>query len=361
MKITSVYIHIPFCKYICSYCDFCKKYVKYYNVDEYLDLLEKEIEIYIKKPIEIKTLYIGGGTPSVLTIKQLKRLDKIINRFFVFKNNYEFSFEMNPDDINEEYLKELKKLKVNRISVGIQTLNNKILEELGREYNFNLIEKNIEILQKYFDNISLDFMFNLPFETKNDYDEIFNFIKNNQGIKNISFYSLILAENTKLFMKNYHYLTEDNEALVYEYIQKNLEKLGYLQYETSNFSKKGYEAKHNFVYWRNQKYYGFGLGASGYYQNIRYQNVYSFNNYQKLVNRQKKPYHNYEEITDYIKKYETIMLGLRTNEGIDYDLVKKMKLDYEKCDIINNKLIIKNKYYFIQNEIIIDLLKQLEE
>ena len=361
MKITSVYIHIPFCKYICSYCDFCKKFVAYYDVDQYLNLLEEEISLYINKPILIKTLYIGGGTPSILTKKQLKRLKKIIDRFFIFEQDYEFSFEMNPDDINEDYLKQLQKLGVNRVSVGIQTLNNKILKELGRNYDDKLIDLAIRKLIYYFENISLDFMFNLPFQTKKDYDDIFNFLKKYQEIKNISFYSLILSENTKLFLKDYQYLNEDEEAKIYEYIQKNLEQLGYNQYETSNFSKKGYEAQHNFVYWRNQQYYGFGLGASGYYHNLRYQNVYSLNNYKKMINENKKPYACVEEISDYLKRYETIMLGLRTCEGIDYQLVKKMKLDEEKCDIIDNKLKIKKEYFFIQNEIIINLLNQLEE
>ena len=241
----SVYIHIPFCKNICSYCDFCKFIYNEKWVGAYLTGLNNEIkDRYMDDPI--KTIYIGGGTPSALSIDELKRLFKIIS---VFNTNdlEEFTFECNLSDINEGLLEILKNNKVNRLSIGIQSFNKKNLAFMERNADFKDALKKVDLCHQYgFNNINLDLMYAIPGETLKDLKKDLDlFLKLNPT--HISTYSLILEDHTKLSSKNVSYIEEELDYEMFKLISKKLNNANH--YEISNFSIPGYESKHNLVYW----------------------------------------------------------------------------------------------------------------
>ena len=353
--VKSVYIHIPFCKHICSYCDFCKLYYNKKWTNDYLNALEKEIkEKYNGETIE--TIYIGGGTPSNLDINELKKLFSIVN---IFKTNLkEFTFECNVEDINENLLKFLKTTKVNRISIGVQTFNKNHLNYLNRVNNIDIIEK-INLVKKYYKNINIDLMYAFKNETLNDLNNDLETILK-LDIKHISTYSLIIEENTML--RKEKPIDEELDYEMYKLINEKLKK--YNHYEVSNFSKKGYESKHNLTYWNNEEYYGFGLGASGYINNIRYENTrnikeYINNNY--LLNENK--------LSVLEQMQNEMILGLRKLEGVNKQTFKQkynkeIKEVFEIENLLKEKKLIETKeyifinkdYIYLSNEILINFI-----
>ena len=352
MKISSCYIHIPFCKKICSYCDFCKVYYNEDLIEKYLNALEQEINIYYKNDI-LKTLYIGGGTPSCLNKKHLTKLFNIINELKLDKT-IEFTFECNINDINEKLLLFLKNNRVNRLSIGVESFNNKILNTLGRE-NIESINK-IKLCKKYFDNINIDLIYGVNNQSLKDLKEdLDKFIK--LDIPHISIYSLILENNTILKINNYEELEDDKVREMYDLICSVLKGNGYIHYEISNFSKKGYKSKHNITYWNNDKYYGFGASASGYIKTKRYTNTLSVNHYIDNIKRK-------EEEIDAKKDMENFMiLGLRKLEGISnkefykrYNKNIKDVFDTSKLEHENDRYYIKEENLFISNYILSDFI-----
>ena len=258
----AVYIHIPFCKKICSYCDFCKMYYHQEYVSNYLKALETEIDKRYQGEI-VDTIYIGGGTPSVLSVLQLKELFRIIKRIKKSKN-IEFSFEINFDSIDEEKLVLLKENGVNRLSFGLETLSPKGQRLLNRVNKKERIKKIISKAKELgFNNINIDLIYAFPGETKEDLKKDLDFIIS-LDIEHISTYSLIIEEHTILYIDGVENISEDLDAEMYEYIYNRLVKEGYIHYEISNFSKNGKESRHNLCYWNNEHYYGFGMGASSY-------------------------------------------------------------------------------------------------
>lgn len=361
MKINHLYIHIPFCKYICSYCDFCKKYQKYYDKDHYLDLLDQELSLYPYLD-QIKTIYIGGGTPSVLNGCQLEKLRTILEKHLDLNKVVEFSFEMNPDDIDHEYMKQLQILGVNRLSIGVQTMNDTILKILGREYTSSDVEHALGIANRYFDNISIDLMFNLPLQKLNDLTQCFTLLKQYKNIKHVSCYSLIVEPHTKLGNINYSYLPEDVESEWYTYLQKELANLGFEQYEISNWAiSQEYESKHNLAYWYNQPYLAIGLSGSSYVDNYRFSNTCSYHEYEQLLNQHQVPVSEYEVLTHHDIVSDYLMLALRTRYGVSEKWMEKLDYDQTFFATINTRVVIKPEYYFISNELILKLLMKLEE
>lgn len=351
----SVYIHIPFCSQICTYCDFCKVLKKDEWIDKYLDALKQEIENNYQGET-IKTLYIGGGTPSSLNISQLEKLFNIL-QIFNLNKQVEITLESNIEDLTTEKLKFLKS-KITRLSIGVQTFNLKLIKLLGRKApNINSIKK----AQKYFDNINVDLMYGFN-------EENFNILKQDiatllkLNIPHISTYSLILEPHTKLYIDNYQLINEDTKNE--EYINKILKEHGYIHYEISNYAQKGYESKHNLVYWNNENYYGFGLGASGYINNIRYENTKNLNKY---LNQE------FSRTTHKLDDNETLqnefILGLRKLKGINKEkfhqkynfnpleikIVKKLINKHELIDDGQN-IYINPKYLYYSNEILINFL-----
>ncbi len=356
--IKHIYIHIPFCKYICSYCDFCKKYIKNQPINEYLSALETEIAVTITDKIEIETLYIGGGTPSALELANLKQLQQIIAKFFVFKQDYEFTFECNPDDINDEKMQILKQMGVNRLSIGVQILNDRILQKLQRKHTSSDVESGLEISKKYFNNISCDFIFNLPEQTKEDLDNSLQIISK-YNLNHVSYYGLILEENTILDTQSYQLQDETTEANWYHYLQNALIELGYFQYEISNYARGEQNvSKHNLAYWQQHEYYGFGLGASGYVNGVRITNTKSMKDYLKTPLTRLCS----EEITKNDELEEKILLNLRTSYGIEQTFMDKYHLNYqnEYFEVVKQNVRIKSEYLYLSNEIIVDLLIELE-
>lgn len=336
----SVYIHIPFCKTICSYCDFCKVFYNEKWVYDYLECLKQEIEdVYNNE--EIETIYIGGGTPSSLNPKALKKLFGIL-KILNTKDIREFTFECNLNDINIELLEILKQNKVNRLSIGIESFQKEKLKYMGRKHSF--LEAKIKIKQCRdfgFSNINLDFIYGFPFESKKI------LIKDLKQIlalnpEHISTYSLMIEENTLLKINKIENMDEDLEATFYNKICKILKKKKYFHYEVSNFSKKGYESKHNLRYWKNLEYFGFGLSASGYIDKIRYTNTRSLTKY--LQN-------NYigenEILTPQGIMDNHIMLGLRLTNGFNIQEFEKL-YNVKLADTYPIKPLVKNKDLIIK-------------
>ena len=357
-NIKSVYIHIPFCRNICSYCDFCKFYYNEILVTKYLNSLDKEIKKRYHGEM-IDTLYIGGGTPSALTIKELEKLFSSIKNIITSKS-LEFTIECNVEDITEEKLKLFKQNKVNRLSIGVQSFQSRILSFLDRKYTKETIINNINLAKKYFDNINIDFIYAVIDETieelKSDIELFLSL-----DVSHISTYSLIIEDNTKLKINKVTYINEELDRQMYDLICKELKNNNYVHYEISNFSKQGYESKHNITYWKNNNYYGFGLGASGYIDNYRYTNTKNLNKYLAGNFLYEK-----EIITDSINASNYAILGLRTIYGVDKNNFKlvfgKDFIEYFNVyDLIATNILLENErsyyinpnYWYLSNEILI--------
>ena len=357
--IKSCYIHIPFCEKICSYCDFCKMFYNDRIVDKYLDSLEEEIHILYNGE-ELDTLYIGGGTPSCLNIKQLERLFEILNVFEKSKN-IEFTIECNFSNIDREKLELFKRFGVNRLSFGLETTSKKQLEFLERDENLDHTRNIIKLARDIgFNNINVDLMYALPEESIDDLKRDLDFIYS-LNIEHVSCYSLIIEEHTKLGIKDVKNINEELDYEMYNVICDSMKNHGYKHYEISNFSKDGYHSKHNLVYWNNLEYYGFGMGASSYIDNRRCSNTRSINKY---LNGNYLLEEEYLELEDLV--YYEIMLNLRKSEGIDLDkLYSKYKVCIEYQELVKlgllevnkNKLYIPEEKWYISNDIIIRLME----
>ena len=359
--VKSAYIHIPFCESICAYCDFCKFLYNNEWVDRYLKELKKEIELNYKGE-DLKTIYIGGGTPSSLNLKQLKLLLDICSVFKKTKN-YEYTVEVNIENINEEKAILLKEYGVNRLSVGVETFNSKLLKVIERRHTKDMVLSKVLMLKKYFDNINIDLMYALPNETLSDVkSDLASFLS--LDVPHISLYSLIIEQHTKFSVKKIEYIDEDLDYEMYKYINKVLKENGYIHYETSNYAKDGFQSMHNLTYWHNLEYYGFGIGASGYLNNVRYENTHSINNYLSG---------NYVMDSHELSKLESmqnfVILGLRMIEGISLSEFKERynqdledvfeireMLEDGRLEINNNRLFINDKYTYLANEILINFI-----
>lgn len=316
-KPTSAYVHIPFCTQICYYCDFSKVFIKNQPVDSYLEHLIEEYDSYdIKK---LRTLYIGGGTPTALSACQLTFLLEKLTDKLDLSYLEELTIEANPGDLDQEKIAVLKDSPVNRVSLGVQTFNDRMLKQIGRSHSEKDIYENIANLKKAgFDNISIDLIYALPKQTMED-------VKTNVAkaialdIPHMSLYSLIL-ENHTVFMNRMRrgklpLPKEDLEAEMFEYIIAELEKAGFEHYEISNFSKPGFESRHNLMYWDNAEYYGIGAGASGYVDGVRYKNHGPIRHYLQAVEAGNARVQE-EVLTLKEKMEEEMFLGLRKKSGV---------------------------------------------
>ena len=358
--VKSVYIHIPFCKHICSYCDFCKVIYNKKWINNYLDSLEYEIKSNYKDEV-LDTLYVGGGTPSSLDNIELNKLFSII-KIFKLSKKYEFTIECNIEDITEDKLKIFKQNNVNRLSIGIESFNDKYLKYLNRNYKEDIIFEKINIAKKYFDNINVDLIYAIPNQTLTELKDDIDKIKK-LDINHVSCYSLMIENNTKLYIENEKEIDSNLDYEMYNLISKEFSNI-YKRYEVSNYSKKGYESKHNLAYWLNNEYYGFGLSAAGYINNIRYINTKNLNKY---INKEYEKEEEILNLEDKIK-YELI-LGFRLSKGINKNKFKE-KYNIDIYDIKNiNKLIkkgylidIKNyikvnkKYFYVLNDILVNFV-----
>ena len=316
-KPTSAYVHIPFCTQICYYCDFSKVFIKNQPVDSYLEHLLEEFQSYdIQK---LRTLYIGGGTPTALSAPQLEVLLKGLTKNLDLSVLEELTIEANPGDLDADKIAVLKNSAVNRVSLGVQTFDDKMLKKIGRSHLEKDIYENIDRLKLAgFDNISIDLIYALPGQTMEQVKE--NVAKAiGLDIPHMSLYSLIL-ENHTVFMNRMRrgklpLPKEELEAEMFEYIIVELERVGFEHYEISNFSKPGFESRHNLMYWDNAEYYGIGAGASGYVNGVRYKNHGPIRHYLSAVEEGNARITE-EHLSQKEKMEEEMFLGLRKKSGV---------------------------------------------
>ena len=329
----------------------------YYNdlfFNTYYEKLLKEVDIYQDYLNNtFKTIYIGGGSPSSIGINNLEKILKILD--LKKEEDYEFTVELMPLDITEELLLLLKKYHVNRISIGVETVNPKYQKLIKRIVKKEVLTDKINLAKKYFDNINLDLICAFKDETLEEVDEDINYLLS-FDVEHISTYSLILENNTYLKYVNYQEIDDSLSSQMYFYIKEKLEKYGYNHYEISNYAKEK-PSRHNLVYWNNEEYLGLGLSASGYIENIRYTNTRNLDKY---------PFVKEEEYLDDKDKMTYFMiLGLRKIEGISIKKFKELfnKDIYEVYDIKDllnkNYLILKDdnlsinpKYLYVSNSIL---------
>lgn len=314
----SVYIHIPFCHNICHYCDFNKFLMDKQPIMAYLAALNNEFALYGE--IEAKSIYVGGGTPSALNLLELKYLLEAIKGSIVISPNSEYTVEINPEDLTMEKLSLFKEFGVNRLSIGVQTFNDYHLVKLGRQHTGDDVKRGIVTAQELgFDNISIDLIYALPGQTLSDvHDDIRQACSLN--IQHVSAYSLIIEPKTVFYnLRKCQQLIlppDEETAQMMEDIKALLEQNNLTQYEISNYAKTGYESKHNLTYWNCEEYYGFGAGAHGYLNGIRYVNKRVLTKYMLALNNMKKPLLEENKLSIAEKMAEYIILGLRKVEGI---------------------------------------------
>ena len=272
---SSLYVHIPFCRHLCAYCDFPKVFYKEEWAKSYLGALFCEIK---SKDIgKLKTIYVGGGTPTSLEAKDLESLLLFLRDYL--DEDYEFSIEANPETLDEEKAKTLASCGVNRVSIGMQTASPRLLEKLGRRHTFEDVEKAVGFLRSSgIANINIDLMYGLPEENMEevqaDLEAFFSL-----GVPHVSAYSLILEQGTSFYVRGVKPLDDDAQQAQFEYIRDCLEKHCYARYEISNFARPGCQCRHNKTYWKDEPYYGVGLGAAGYVGKVRYVNTKNLRKY----------------------------------------------------------------------------------
>lgn len=353
LKEVALYIHIPFCKQKCFYCDFPSYQSIDYLKKDYIDALCKEIK---EKTIgyRVISVFIGGGTPSYLEVNQIEKLLKTIQDIKLDKD-IEFTIECNPGTLDKEKLEIMKKLGVNRLSMGLQSINNSILKDIGRIHTFEVFKENYNLARKAgFKNINVDLMFGLPNQKLKDWVNSLETIAR-LNPEHISSYSLIVEEGTvlcNLYEKDKLNLpTEDEERDMYLSSKEILRQFGYTQYEISNYSKQGYECFHNKVYWKCKDYLGLGSASSSFIDGKRFKNIENVKEYIKRIYENEDVVE--EEFVNSKKDNmeEFIFMGLRMVSGIDIDEFKKRFNEDIYCiykDVIDknikyNLLTLKNK------------------
>ncbi|MGY3724252.1 oxygen-independent coproporphyrinogen-3 oxidase [Granulicatella balaenopterae] len=321
---TSAYIHIPFCSHICYYCDFNKVFIEGQPVDEYVDLLIEEMKIASQQqeiPL-LETLYIGGGTPSTLSLKQMERLLEGIHQYIPLRPDNEFSIELNPDDGSIEKLALLKDYGVNRISMGVQTFHDDLLKAIGRKHRKETVYKTVDAAKAAgFENISIDLIFRLPKQTIADFEETLRYALE-LDLPHYSIYSLILEHKTVFYnlmrQGKLPLPTQDEEAEMFQMAMDTMEQSNHKHYEISNYAKPGFESRHNLHYWNADEYYGFGAGAHGYVRGERYQNKGPIQHYLEPLRQGKLPILQSQPLTRQAKIEEFMFLGLRKMSGVSY-------------------------------------------
>lgn len=311
----SLYIHIPFCDNICGYCDFFR--VKHNNklVENWLNTLATEISATVKTK-ELDTIYLGGGTPSCLSLKQLRKLLEIIKPYSL--ECIEYTIEVNPESITKEKIALLKSYGINRVSMGVQSTSVKLLNEMNRKHTNEQVTKAIEQFKlAKIDNISLDFIYSLPNQTMNDIENTLKQFKK-WDVTHISIYSLTIEKGSQFYRDSKDKLDDETEADMYEYILKTLDDMNFERYEISSFCKNNKKSLHNLCYWNDQDFYGISIGASSKINGVRYDNTTNFIDY--FNNLYKK---DTIILNDKERKFEAIMMGLRLVDGININAFNK--------------------------------------
>ena len=335
MEELGIYIHIPFCKQKCFYCDFCSFANKNEMQEKYVETVINEIKnITHKEKYTVTTIYFGGGTPSILNPEYIKNILQEIKSSFKILDDAEITIEINPGTVNEEKLKRYKEYGINRLSIGLQSANDKILKNIGRIHDYKQFEETFFFARKCgFKNINVDLMIGLPTQAIEDVKQTLEKIIQ-KNPEHISVYSLIIEEGTiieKLINENKLQLPdEETERIMYWTVVNELKENGYNQYEISNFSKKTYESKHNTNCWKQKQYIGLGTSAHSYLNKKRYSNTNNIEEYIKNIQESNisKNITIHEEQTEESTMNEYMLLGLRMIQGININEFKqKFKID----------------------------------
>ena len=319
-KEIGIYVHIPFCKRKCDYCDFISYSNKDSKIQEYIEAVKKEIELQ-KIKSEITTIYVGGGTPSYIEGKYIKEIIEEIKKKNV-SNDAEITIEINPGTVTLEKLRDYKESGINRLSIGLQTTQNELLKQIGRIHDFEQFIETYKMARKEgFKNINVDLMLGLPNQRIKDLKDSLEKVIELQP-EHISVYSLIVEEGTPICNKiekgDLELPEEELERNMYWYVKNTLELNGYKHYEISNFARKGYESKHNLNCWEQKEYVGIGLAAHSYRDITRHSNTEQMGEYIRNVKNQNlernRIIHEIQKEDDTKKEY--MILGLRQIDGI---------------------------------------------
>lgn len=372
---SSLYIHIPFCATKCYYCAFNTYPFHKEQAKVYLDALCTEMQLYAPQTDPLQTIFIGGGTPSILSANTLQRLFTDIQMHFQICPNAEITVECNPGTVDGEKLGVMKNAGVNRLSFGLQAMQDEILRQLGRIHTVEEFLHSYHLARECgFDNINIDLIFALPKQTMVAWQHTLSETISLEP-EHISAYNLVMEESTlfydwwkagKLVLPS-----EDTEADMFQWTIDTLTSNGYTHYEICNFAQPNREVKHNLVYWNNQPYIGLGVGACGYVDGIRWTNIRGIPPYIDTLRQHKKPIADTERLTEYAEKAETLMLALRKREGIcltDYERRFGEKLDVVFEETIKKwtdlELLERNRTHlrftprglFLANEIFVELM-----
>ncbi|WP_110111398.1 radical SAM family heme chaperone HemW [Bacillus sp. CGMCC 1.16541] len=327
--VQAAYLHIPFCHHICHYCDFNKVFFENQPVVPYLESMKEEmkntVEAYPTKGLN--TIFVGGGTPTALDENQLHYFLDAIRTYLPLEKEGEFTFEANPNELTEQKLKILKEYGVNRLSIGVQTFNDDLLQNIGRVHTKNQAFQAIETAREIgFNNISVDLMYSLPHQTVEDFKKTLD-IAFSLDVEHMSAYSLIIEPKTVFYnlMKKgkLHVPTQEAEATMYDLLMIEMERHGFHQYEISNFAKNGYESKHNLTYWDNSEYYGIGAGAHSYVNGVRRANSGPLKKYMSLIEETGFPYLEENKVSKEEMMEEEMFLGLRKTAGVSKEIFKE--------------------------------------
>ncbi|RKU30185.1 coproporphyrinogen III oxidase [Candidatus Poribacteria bacterium] len=372
---TSAYIHIPFCATKCYYCAFNTYTFHKEQAKAYLTALRTEMELYAPDTDPLQTIFIGGGTPSILSTNALAQLFTDIHQHFQITPDAEITVECNPGTVDNEKLSVMKDNGVNRLSFGLQAMQDETLKQLGR------IHTVAEFLESYhlarengFENINIDLIFALPDQKIEAWHYTLNDVISLDP-DHISAYNLVIEETTPFYewwqAGKLHLPTEDTEADMFQYTIEALTAHGYTHYEICNFARPDHYAKHNLVYWNNQPCIGLGAGASGYVNGIRYTNIRGIAPYINKLSKRNKPISDTERLTRNAEKAETLILALRKREGIsleDYrnrfgeeieaafaDILKKW-IDLHLLERTATHLRLTRRGLFLANEVFVELM-----
>jgi len=331
----ALYIHIPFCKSKCFYCSFVSFEKKEAFVLLYLEALKKEAKAY--KGFSAETLYVGGGTPTVLSTDQIKSLFSIIHSNFKIAAGAEVTLEVNPATFDLQKAKALSDLGVNRISLGVQSLNDRNLKWLGRPHTAQEAISAFDLLRRVrFNNINCDLIYGLPGQTETEIKEDVEQL-GLRGNEHISLYSLSIAEGSCLHARNIQPLSAQHQAAQYRFVVELLKGKGFLHYEVSNFAKSGYSCRHNLNYWRGGSYIGLGAGAHAHLDGSRSWNVADLESYITMIQKTGSAKEGEERLLPPARFMETFLIGLRLSDGVDLlELESRfgVKLAQEKREVL---------------------------
>jgi oxygen-independent coproporphyrinogen-3 oxidase len=378
----SLYIHVPFCTRKCGYCDFFSVEYDEDLVERYLDALEKEMQFYSEKLCTLQTVYIGGGTPSVLSEDGLERLLNAVSRNIRVNDGYEFTIEANPLTLSGKKIDIMNNYLINRVSLGVQSFNDKMLAALGRAHNEKEAEDALRLVTRNFDNFSIDLIYGIPAQDITVWEYTLKRAVSYDP-PHISSYELTPEAGTPLYSgitANKVIMPEEESILsMYETATRILSDSGFNHYEISNYALRGFESAHNLNYWRRGEYIGLGPAAHSFLNGKRYKNVVNITDYCQKLDSGIAPFEEVADLSHADEIKETIFLGLRIAEGIDLGkIVEKVKhvidpgieydkvvaglrqyIDKELLRIGNDRLSITEKGYALSSTLIVEIMRTL--